>query len=42
MSVTFDNLKVWGCFGGEDRGKFGGDTAEGDALVAGSEGMFEC
>lgn len=42
MRVSFNDSEVGGCFGGEDGGEFGGDAAEGDALVAGGEGVFEC
>ena len=42
MGVTFDDLQVRVCFGGEDGGEFGGGAAEGNALVAGGEGVLEC
>ena len=42
MRVTLDDLEVGRFRGREDGGQFGWDAAEGDALVAGGEGVFEC
>ena len=41
MRVALDHAEVGGFVGGEDGCEFGGVAAEGDAVVAGGEGVFE-